>query len=141
MGDSLPSPPPKPHLALLASWALTHDQRRQFVLAYRRREALARQMRQIADAIVTRAEALTLQDHPHLCGPVWAPSQTASFNRWLERLMNSQSDTVRALTHQHNVADSRVEDLAREARFRSAERLASVLMLDCDVAEAAANER
>jgi len=141
MGGSLPSPPPKPHLALLASWALTHDQRREFDLAYRRREALARQMRQIADAIVTRAEALTLQDHPHLRGPVWAPSQTASFNRWLERLMNSQSGLVRDLTLRHQAASALVEDLARAARFRSAERLASVMMLNCDVAEAAANER
>lgn len=141
MGDSLPSPPAKPHLALLASWALTHDQRRQFVVAYRQREAISRQMRQLADAIVSRAEALTIQDHPGLRGPAWSKSQTASFNRWLERLMRAEASLAQDLTRQHQAISDCVEDLARAGRFRSADRLASVLMLDREVAEGAANER
>lgn len=141
MGDTLPSPFPRPHLALLATWALSHEERRQFVRAYRHREHLARRMRDLADWIVNRAEALTIQEHPSLRGPIWTEAQTTSFNRWLERLMMVEDARVRELTTQHNVMRARVDDLARTARFRSAEHLAIVLMLDHPVLDGVANER
>ncbi|TAL41444.1 MAG: hypothetical protein EPN91_10635 [Salinibacterium sp.] len=141
MGDNLPSPAGKPHLARLASWALTRTERRRFAQAYRDRDALSRRMRDLADEIVNRAELLTLQDHPDLTGRPWSAAQLASFNRWIERLMVTRRDDVRDLTRQHHVLSDYVQDLARCSRFRSAENLAEALMLHLPPFEGAVNER
>lgn len=143
MGDRRPSPLPKPHLALLASWALSHDERRAFVSAYRRRAGLALEMRQLADDIVARAEALTNQERRLSADGrgLWGEAEVAIFERWLHHLLRCRNHHVADLNRRHQAMSDCVEDLARSGRFRSAERLAEVLMLDRELPDGTANER
>lgn len=141
MGDNLPSPAGKPHLARLASWALSQTERRDFAQALRDRDGLSAQMRLAADDIVNRAEQLTLQDYSALQGHPWSPEQMASFNRWLARLIEARRDEFIQLTRRHHAVCDYVEDLARSSRFRRSEDLAEALMLNLPPLEGAANER
>lgn len=141
MRDRHPSPSVVRHLALLATTSLTHDERRRFVQAHQEREAALKALRDLAEWIVGRAIILTEQDHPGFAEHRWGERQTDSFNRWLERLTDQQSQRARDITAVHRDACDCMEDLARGARFRSAEHLAHVLMLDTMPLEGAANAR
>ncbi len=64
----------------------------------------------------------------------------ATFNRWLERLQLSRDDEIKALCRRRETLSMYLEDVARGARFRSADGLARALGLLSPQHAAAANE-
>ncbi|MDP3615009.1 MAG: hypothetical protein Q8R98_24475 [Rubrivivax sp.] len=137
---STANPSLESHLAKLASSALSRADRCGFVRAYREFGALSDRMRSVANEIVDRAEAMTIQDSGSRPAPTWSEEQMATFNRWLERLQLSRDDEIKALCRRRETLSMYLEDVARGARFRSADGLARALGLLSPQHAAAANE-